>query len=265
MGNIPDFQKEVNQAIIESFENTNYGIKPVKMPVYDKTSGILIEKVYNSNQLMQTIWTTYLSETFADLLGILLSGPAFLISSLELLGGSKNHEWLVEEEGPEEHPPSYLRAYMQSQLLMKLGFSHEVEEINDVFEFVSGLEDVITWKSNYSIPGMNSTFEIDLEIMEDSARRVVDALITTPFKSLGNNLLLDLVVPFQSEDQELTLKLADKLTVADWMVDIPGNHHGIKPKHILSASRWAANKYSSKTSIIHDTAMKMILKNKEKW
>lgn len=271
MGNIPNFQAEAKQLVFNTFRHVNYSTGYITMPIYDAQSRMLIEKTYSPSEIMQTIWVSYLDEIFADLMGIVFSGPAFFLGALELLGGSKKDTWKDVSQGPEEHPPGYLRGVIQSDYLGRLGFTKEVDQIKDIFEYVSDIEDTIYWKGDYSVPGSsNNSFEIDLDIMEDSAKRLLDNLLAKRFRSLGGNKINDIVKPFSKNDQVIVVKLAERLQTGDWSRDVSHpyivpNPFPAQPKHILSASRWAASLYPKKAEIIRDATIKMILKNKTKF
>ena len=272
MGNIQYFESEASQLVLDTFQNINYSMNDIVMPIYDPQSRMLVDRTFSPSEMIQTIWTAYLSESFADVMGIIFSGPAFLLSALGLLGGSKKDQWQAVYQKPEEHPPGYLRGYIQTEYLKKLGFNSEVQEINDIFEYVSDMDDSILWESDYSSSSTNTHFEIDLDIMEDSASKFIDALLGKKFTSLGDNKISDIVTPFTKKDQAIVVELTERLQTGDSDIENLSVPYSVSnappkslPKHILSASQWSVIEHPKKSEVIRDTATKMFLKNKSKF
>lgn len=72
------------------------------------------------------IWSHWHSETFADMSGLLLGGPAIVASLMDIAARSTEATLYYKENAP--HPVPYLRVFLSTELLSRMGFPKEAEK-----------------------------------------------------------------------------------------------------------------------------------------
>lgn len=156
------------------------------------------------------IWVRWTKETFADLIGVLLIGPAFVESTMDVVGKAADSTGAFNPRGV--HPTPYLRVRIGTHLLGKMGFTQEARRIDAV------------WSRLYpdrvgdSIPAsFRKNFRRSLPV-------VVDAIVGTPFTQLGGKTLRQ-VICFRPQDQEVAVEAATRLAT--------GRDPGIVPERFL--------------------------------
>lgn len=73
------------------------------------------------------IWVRWTKEIFADVIGILLIGPSFVGSLMDVVG--KSAQATVQFNSRGVHPTPYLRTLINLNLLARIGFRKEADEI----------------------------------------------------------------------------------------------------------------------------------------
>lgn len=156
------------------------------------------------------IWVRWTKETFADLIGVLLVGPAFVESTMDVVGKAADSTGAFNPRGV--HPTPYLRVRIGTHLLGKMGFTKEARRIEEVWSrlYPDSVGD--------SIPAsFRKNFRRSLPV-------VVDAVVGTPFTQLGGKTLRQ-VVCFRPQDQEVAIEAATRLAA--------GRDPGIVPERFL--------------------------------
>jgi hypothetical protein len=159
---------------------------------------------------VRRIWVRWAKETFADLIGILLIGPAFVESTMDVVGKSAQATGAFSPRGV--HPTPYLRVSIGTHLLRKIGFTAYADRLDGV------------WRRLYpdsvgsGIPaGFRRHFARSMPI-------VVETIVATPFTELGNRTLRQ-VVCFRPQDHEIAVEAAGRLAT--------GRDPGIIPERFL--------------------------------
>ncbi|HEX8062223.1 MAG TPA: hypothetical protein VF535_03315 [Allosphingosinicella sp.] len=156
------------------------------------------------------IWVRWTKETFADLIGVLLIGPAFVESTMDVVGKAADSTGAFNPRGV--HPIPYLRVRIGTHLLAKMGFTEEARQINGIWSrlYPASVGD--------SIPAsFRKNFQRSLPV-------VVDAIVATPFTQLGGKTLRQ-VICFRPQDQEVAVEAATRLAA--------GRDPGIVPERFL--------------------------------
>jgi hypothetical protein len=159
---------------------------------------------------VRKIWVRWTKETFADLIGILLIGPAFVESTMDVVGKGPLATGAFNARGV--HPTPFLRVRIGTHLLRKMGFAADAQRIDAV------------WARLYpdrvgaAIPAaFRKSFARALPV-------VVDAVVATPFTQLGGKTLRQ-VICFRPQDQEVAVEAAARLAT--------GRDPGIVPERFL--------------------------------
>ena len=178
---------------------------------------------------VRRIWVRWTKETFADLIGILLIGPAFVDSTMDVVGKGAAATGAFNPKGV--HPTPYLRVGIGTHLLRKIGFGADAERIDRV------------WARLYpaavgaAIPAaFRDAFAKALPI-------VVDTIVATPYTQLGGKTLRQ-VVCFRPQDQEVAIEAAARLA--------GGRDPGIVPERFLiNAARIAFDRRMAAPGLIN--------------
>ncbi|ONH58250.1 hypothetical protein CcI49_22455 [Frankia sp. CcI49] len=174
------------------------------------------------------VWVRWNRETFADLAGLLLGGPAVVSSLFDVIGRSPQFVTHYNPRGP--HPVPYLRVYLSIELLRRMGLTADA----DLFRRI--------WSRVYpaaaarSLPGpLRATFP-------DAHRVVVDAMCYTAFPSLGNRSLAQ-VLRFEAKEQQMIEEAARRLAT--------GDDPGVVPERFLiGAARFAVDRRLASPQLI---------------
>jgi hypothetical protein len=164
-----------------------------------------------------TIWRRWNRETFADLIGLLLGGPAVVASLMDVIGRSQNSAMHFRPRAP--HPTPYFRTFLSTELLARMGFRDQARAYCQA------------WRRIYS-PPVSGQFPPGLaETFGRAHRLVVDTMCFQPYPSLGNKSL-SRVVRFEPKDEMMVVEAAERLS--------RGIDPGVVPERFLiGASRVA--------------------------
>jgi hypothetical protein len=121
-------------------------------------------------------WSQWNRESFADLSGLLLGGPAIVASLMDVVGRSRPATYAFVPGAP--HPTPYLRAQLSIELLRRMGFGEQARRFERA------------WSALY--PRALATRYLP-QAMLATARRaipvVVDAICFTAYAELGDRSL----------------------------------------------------------------------------
>lgn len=155
-------------------------------------------------------WVRWTKETFADLIGILLIGPAFTESTMDVVGKSPKSTGAFNPKGV--HPTPYLRVQIGTHLLRKMGFAADAQRID------------ATWRRLYPEAVGDAIPASFRKSFAKAVPLVVDAITGTQFPQLGGKTLRQ-VVCFRPQDQEVATEAAVRLA--------SGRDPGIVPERFL--------------------------------
>jgi hypothetical protein len=155
-------------------------------------------------------WRRWNRETYADLSGLLLGGPAVVASLLDVIGRSPATVLTYDPRGP--HPTPYLRALISIELLRRLGFTDEARRYRDL------------WSRLYPRPERGSLPGPLLATASRAIPLVVDTVCYRRHPSLGGRVLAE-VLPFGRKEQQISDEAARRLA--------SGNDPGIVPERFL--------------------------------
>lgn len=168
-------------------------------------------------RFVASVWTRWNRETFADLAGLLLGGPAIVGSLMDVVGRSPQTVVAYSPTGP--HPTPYARTLISVELLRRMGFGAEAEDYRRV------------WTRLYPNPQRGTIPRPVLESLPEAKRIVVDAICYHKYPSLGNKSLAE-VIRFEAKEQKMIEEAARRLAT--------GTDPGVVPERFLiGASRFA--------------------------
>lgn len=161
-------------------------------------------------EAVASVWRRWNRETFADLSGLLLGGPAVVDSLLDVVGRAP--EMVLSYNPRGVHPTPYLRAFISLELLRRLGFVREAEGHRRL------------WMRMYPHPELGAIPRTLLEAGDAACKLVVDVICYRPYPSLGGKRLAE-VIPFGAKDQSMIREAAARLAA--------GTPTGVLPERFL--------------------------------
>ena len=164
-------------------------------------------------------WRRWNRESFADLAGLLLGGPAIVSSLMDVIGRAPGTVSAYSETGP--HPTPWLRALLSIELLRRLGFEDEARQQRR------------TWLALYPDPRAGLPRPL-LATHPEAIALMVDQVCFKPYPSLGNRSLAH-SIRFEPKDAAMTEQSARRLAA--------GTDPGvIPPRFKIGAARIALDR-----------------------
>lgn len=169
---------------------------------------------------VQSVWARWHKEIYADLLGVLLIGPYYVESLMDVVGKSPDRVARFSASGV--HPTSYLRPMISTALLRRIGFSDRARKYDQ------------GWKSLYS-PRVGTAIPYDMRRTFSAAcRAVVDVLCFKQMNAYGGKALVE-ISRFRPQDMLTVKEAAERLA--------KGTNPGIAPERFfICAAREALDR-----------------------
>jgi hypothetical protein len=165
-------------------------------------------------------WARWNRETFADLSGLLLGGPAIVASLMDVVGRSPRATLRFSPRAP--HPTPYLRTLISVELLRRMGFAEQAARFERA------------WKRLYPDPSGGTIPRAMLASFARANPLVVDTICFTSYETLGKRTLAQ-VYRFEPKDQLMIEEAAARLAA--------GNDPGVVPaRFLIGAARVALDR-----------------------
>ncbi len=185
-------------------------------------------------RFVASVWQRWNRESFADLSGLLLGGPAVVGSLMDVIGRAPSATLAYSSRGP--HPTPYLRTLLSIELLGRMGFEAEAERY------------CRSWTRLYPDARAGSIPSRLLDTFNRAKAIVVDTMCYQPYTALGNKSLSQ-VIPFAPKEQQIVEEAAERLAA--------GNDPGVVPERFLiGATRTAIERQLARPSTITENFYK---------
>ena len=179
-------------------------------------------------RFVASVWSRWNRELFADLIGLLLGGPAIVGSLMDVIGRSPTMVLSYSRRAP--HPVPYMRAFISIELLRRMGFPDEAEQYKKM------------WTRIYPNAGAGNIPRPLLDTFREANQIVVEAVCFTPYPSLGNKSLSQ-VIKFAPKEQQMVEEAARRLAA--------GVDPGVVPERFLiGAARIALDRRLARPGVI---------------
>jgi hypothetical protein len=166
------------------------------------------------------VWTRWNRETFADLSGLLLGGPAVVASLMDVVGRAPTTTLGYDPRGP--HPTPYIRTFLSIELLRRMGFPEEADEYRRA------------WQRLYPDPRRGTIPRFMLNTLPEAVSLVVDTVCYQPYAPLGNKSLAQ-VIRYDATRQQMVEETSRRLAT--------GLDPGIIPeRYLIGAARMALDR-----------------------
>ncbi|MFN8453544.1 MAG: hypothetical protein U0401_02555 [Anaerolineae bacterium] len=186
------------------------------------------------SRFVAAVWTRWNRETFADLSGLLLGGPAVVGSLMDVVGRGPATVLAFSSRAP--HPTPYLRTFISIELLRRMGFPDEAEQYRQL------------WLRLYPNPRAGNLPRVMLDTFPEAIRLVVDTVCYQPYPSLGNKSLSQ-VIQFAPKEQQMIEEAARRLAA--------GIDPGVVPERFLiGAARFALDHRLARPGVITENFYK---------
>ncbi len=159
------------------------------------------------------VWMRWHKEIYADLIGVLLIGPSFVSSLLDVVGKSPERIALFSPSAV--HPTSWLRPLISTELLRRIGFPRQAHEFERA------------WLALYPAEVAKRLPAPLRESFPVAVKETVTALCFQPHEAYGGRQLAQ-VVHFRPQDEAIVREAADRLAA--------GDNPGIVPERFLIAA-----------------------------
>jgi hypothetical protein len=156
-------------------------------------------------------WARWSGEVFADVLGVMMGGPAYALALQEALALPR--EVLAQFHPEDPHPPQVVRVFLCAGILRSLGFTGDAERLE---------------QRHLAVYGPMGQFDPILATLPTVAM----PLTTMPLQALHRRSLVDVVSPFSYSDQQTVQSAAQTLLEG-------GVPQSLRPIQVASAARLA--------------------------
>jgi hypothetical protein len=163
-------------------------------------------------------WARWHKEMFADLLGVLLIGPAFVSSLMDVVAKSPDATASFNPRGV--HPTPYLRVFIDLELLGRMDFPDDTTALKRA------------WHRLYSDGPRALIPKPMLDTFPKAVHAVVDVMCFTPYDQLGGKTMAQVVL-FSQRHQAMVAEAAQRLA--------GGVDPGILPERFLIAAARCAH------------------------
>ncbi len=141
-------------------------------------------------------WARWNREIFADLVGCMLGGEAFVASLMDVIGRSPEQVLAFSPHGV--HPTPYLRTGLSTHLLRRMGFDQIANDYDRL------------WRQLFPSTAGTTIPRAMLATQREATQIVVDSICYTKFPSLGDKALRQ-VITFEPRQQAMIEEAAGRL------------------------------------------------------
>jgi hypothetical protein len=187
--------------------------------VWEENASALGRRVlrFTGNAALTRVWMRWHKEIFADLLALLLGGPAASRSMQEFLAYPASRMLTFQPLGV--HPTPFLRGFLLSEMLQRMGFPSEAKATAQV------------WRKLYGAHAPGRMPQALLASAPQLIPHVVDEIAFQPRRGLAHKTLADIVC-FSARDEGLIRRSARSIAAGVMPSELPA-------RFVPSASRYA--------------------------
>jgi hypothetical protein len=246
--NVIGFERELSRKVRAELAKERFKIPGGRLPYsLPKTA------------LMEIIWTFWLDEAMADVIGTLFSGPAYVMARQEDscdiaadLGGANVTLWDVKGMEMMKHPVCHFRVCICTEVLRRIGFSGDAAALDLRWEELHPKIDEYVWFDPTA--GYKELFRISRQDLTRGMNLVLDVALDRKMRVLNNYSLSELIRYLPAEHTKI-LAIEGELTR-----EKPRFPDDARPRMVLAASRFAFERNPEKADVIHENAKKGIEK-----
>ena len=184
------------------------------------------------------VWARWHKETWADLCAVLLGGPSIVLSLMDVVAKSTAATLNFDPAGV--HPTPYLRVFINVELLRRMKFNKEADNIHRM------------WTRLYPNPTAGTIPAAMLKTFRLASRLVVDTMCFTPYEQFGGKTLAQAVM-FEAKDQGMVEQAGRRLAAS--------RDPGIIPAlFLIGAARWALDNALARPAVITNNFYRALIR-----
>jgi hypothetical protein len=190
-----------------------------ELGVWQENRSAVLRRVFRTagDPLVTKIYAAWHKEVFADLAALLLSGPSAAWGMAGFLAHPAPKALTFRPGGA--HPTGYLRMLIQAEMLRRMGFDADADNLTKV------------WKTLYKPEQGNRLPARLLSTAGHLIPELVDEIAFQPRRGMAHHSLAD-VIPFGQDDQDAILEASHRLVAGHPVRNLP-------PRFLVSASSYA--------------------------
>jgi len=246
--NVIGYERELGRKIRTVLSNERFKIPGGRLPYrLPKTA------------LMEIIWTFWLDEAMADIIGTLYGGPAYVMARQEDscdiaadLGGAHITLWDVKGMDMMKHPVCHFRVCICTEVLRRIGFAGDAAELDLRWNNIHPRITEYSWFDPTA--GYKELFRISRSELTRAMNLILDVVLDRKLKVLNNHSLVE-VIRYTPEEHAIVLQIESEL--GRGRPSLPKKAH---PRMVLAASRYGFERDPDRADLIHDNAIKGIKK-----
>jgi len=246
--NVIGYERELGRKIRAELSNERFKIPGGRLPYHlPKTA------------LMEIVWTFWLDEAMADIIGTLFAGPAYVMARQEDscdiaadLGGAHITLWDVKGMEMMKHPVCHFRVCICTEVLRRIGFAGDAAELDLRWKEIHPTITEYVWFDPAA--GYRELFRISRSELTRAMNILLDVALNRKVRVLNNHSLLE-VTHYTPEEHALVLQIEEELTRKR-----PSFPKEARPRMVLAASRFAFERDPESADLIHENAVKGINK-----
>jgi hypothetical protein len=246
LDNVIGYERELTRKIQAELSKEHFKIPGGRLPYRLPKSA-----------LMEIIWTFWIDEAMADIIGTLFSGPAYVMARQEDtcdvasdLGGANITLWDVKGMDMMKHPVCHFRVCLCTEVLRRIGFTGDASVLDLRWQEMHPKIDEYIWfdpAANYM-----ELFRVPRKELMRATNIVLDVVLDRKMRVLNNYSLKELI-RYGPEEHSKVLAIEEELTRPK-----PKLPRDARPRMVLAASRYAFERDSEKADLIHENAIKGI-------
>jgi hypothetical protein len=178
--------------------------------------------------LVASTYVRWNRETWADLAGLLMGGPAIVGSLMDVVGRGPATTVTYASRGP--HPTPWLRTLISTAALRRMGFREDADQYERA------------WRRVYPNPRAGNIPAELIDTYPAAVATVVDVVCFRPYRELGNRSLAQ-VLRYRPKEQVIVEEAAGRLAA--------GTDPGIiPPRFLIGAARLALERQLARPDAI---------------
>jgi hypothetical protein len=241
--NVIGYERELGRKIRAALSSEKFKIIGGRLPYGLKKSA-----------LMEIIWSFWLDETMADIIGTLFAGPAYVMARQEDscdvaadIGGAHITLWDVKSMDMMKHPVCHFRVCLCTEILRRIGFAGDAAEIDIRWQEIHPNINEYIWFDPSA--GYKELFRISKAELTRAMKIVLDVVLDRNMRVLNNQPLVQLI-KYSPEEHAMVLQIEHELAR-----NHPRFPKCARPRMVLAASRYAFERDPDSADIIHNNAI----------
>jgi hypothetical protein len=234
---LPQHRLDAPWALSSALHETAHNLQ-ADLGLWGVMPGRVFQRLTREGGLPESVarvWARWHKETMADLMALILGGPAAVESLMDVVARRRSGTVLY---APGVHPTSVLRVPLSLTLLRRLGFRKMADDVARL------------WKRLYPAVGPESIPPEILRTFDRAAELVVDTMVFTPYPQMAGKAFVQ-VVPCGPGVQGQIEAAGRRLAAGGDLGPVPS-------RYLIGAARFALDQRLATPQAITDNFYRLI-------